>query len=445
MRLYPPFPSPAPKPFAGLVLLASALTLGACNADRPASTGGTAAANNVLYVETNAQEGNAVLAYRQNAKGGLEALEGSPFATGGTGFANPTQGLGPDDTDEPLALSADRRHLLAVNQGSHTIAVFAIVANGRLKAVPGSPFPSGGRNPCSLGVAGNHLYVVNKSDDGDTLTTDPAPNYTVCTIGNDGQLLPVAGSTVATKPGASPAHAYVAPGQHLLFVDDFLAFKGSPAAGTLRAFALGADGRLNAAPGTPLALPPDPKGQPNGALGLWAHPSQNILYVGMPMQNKVGVYQFDKNSGALSLQGSVESGNAGVPNGLVCWLRVNSTGNRLYTLNSGEGTVSVFSLADPLTPKQIQVFPLKTPGPLFDTKTPAGMLVSSEPFHLTFSPDGHTLFVVSQHTNPAFSTNYNYLHTLHVDGNGKLNEPADPVQPPVPATARPQGAVSVAL
>jgi hypothetical protein len=46
---------------------------------------------------------NAVLAYRQNADGTLTALPGSPFLTGGSGVANPTEALGPDDSDNPIA------------------------------------------------------------------------------------------------------------------------------------------------------------------------------------------------------------------------------------------------------------------------------------------------------------------------------------------------------
>jgi hypothetical protein len=53
--------------------------------------------------------------------------------------------------------------LFAVNSGSDTIAVFHIQGNGALTPVEGSPFPSGGNDPVSLGLNGNTLFVVTCS------------------------------------------------------------------------------------------------------------------------------------------------------------------------------------------------------------------------------------------------------------------------------------------
>jgi hypothetical protein len=39
------------------------------------------------------------------------------------------------------------------------------------------------------------------------------------------------------------------------------------------------------------------------------------------------------------------------------------------------------------------------------------------------------------------SCNYNYLHLLNIAADGKLTEPGDPVQIPVPATVRLRGVV----
>ena len=416
------------------------LGLAACSKDN--NSGTSAAPGTVLYVASNLGTGNGVLAYRLQADGTLAALDGSPFATGGNGFTNTAQALGPDDNDESVALSADKKRLFVANQGSGSIAVFDIGSNGKLAAVAGSPFPSGGLNPCSIGVAGSRIYVVNKSDDGNPATVDPAPSYTVFDVAADGKLTAVAGATVTTKAGATPSHALVAPGQRLLFVDDFLAFMPPAPQGTLRAFAIGADGKLTAAPGTPVALPVDALGMPSGALGLWAHPTQNVLYVGIPMQSKIAAYAYDPTSGALTYRSSFDSGVAGAPNAGTCWLRVNRAGTRLYALNSGEATISVFDLANAQAPALLQTFALKNAGPLFGTTATA---VSSQPFAVTFAPDEQTLFIVSQHSNPDYTTNYNYLHVLSVAADGKLSEPGQPVQPPVPATARPQGAVSLTL
>lgn len=82
-------------------------------------------------------------------------------------------------------------------------------------------------------------------------------------------------------------------------------------------------------------------------------------------------------------------------------------------LNSGEGTVSVFYLANPLIPLISQTLPVKNAGLLFGS-TAANTFASGQPFHVTLSPDEKSLFAVSQHTNTDFTTNYNYLHALSI-------------------------------
>src|SRR6516225_20556 len=98
---------------------------------------------NVLYVHSNnwAPGKNSVLAYtREPATGTLTEIKGSPFLTGGTGYRNSPERLGPDDTDQQITATADHRLLYVVNEGSNTIAGFAIQPDGSLKAVKGSPF-----------------------------------------------------------------------------------------------------------------------------------------------------------------------------------------------------------------------------------------------------------------------------------------------------------------
>ena len=96
---------------------------------------------------------NAVLAYRRAADGSLARLPGGPFRTGGIGVANPTQMLGPDDADQTVVADTARRVLDVVSGGSNTSAVLHIAADGSLTPVAGSPFPSGGVDPSSVGLA----------------------------------------------------------------------------------------------------------------------------------------------------------------------------------------------------------------------------------------------------------------------------------------------------
>src|SRR5579872_2282077 len=119
---------------------------------------------NIVYVESNVGTpgGNAILAFQRDAAGNLTPLPGSPFPTGGTGVVDLSLALGPNDADQQIITNPPRSLLFAVNMGSNSIAVFHILSDGSLSPVNGSPFPSGGVDPVSVGLAGNVLVVVNK-------------------------------------------------------------------------------------------------------------------------------------------------------------------------------------------------------------------------------------------------------------------------------------------
>ncbi|HYE54711.1 MAG TPA: beta-propeller fold lactonase family protein, partial [Chitinophagaceae bacterium] len=304
-----------------IILLITGLGLAGCKKDRDNNNSGM----DYVYIQSNQfmENQNSIIAYRLHSDGSIEEIPGSPFLTSGAGVGNPQQILGPNDSDTEIKLTDDGRFLLAVNSGSNTIAVFRVEGDGRLTMVPGSPFPSGGQTPVSIDIRGQYVYVVNKSQDPLHPPTQ-APNYTVFTMDNDGKLTMVPNSTVATTPGSSPAQALVSRDDKFVFGADFLGFMVG--AGTLRSFTVNnADGKITPVPGTPYAIP----GQ-GGALGLWQHPSANVLYVGFPLQAKVGVYNIDATSGALTFQTAVDAGAA------ACWIRTTRDGNRMYVLNSAE-------------------------------------------------------------------------------------------------------------
>lgn len=383
----------------------------------------------VIYVENNDfhDNKNAVLAFRINEEGKMKALPGSPFLTGGAGLGNPSQILGPDDQETPIIISADGKYLLAVNGGSNTIAVFEIHDDGSISAVAGSPFPSNGETPVSLAQKNNFIFVVNKSQNPLQKVT-MKPNYSTLMISADGKLSMVPGGKFETTEGTSPAQALVSRDQKFLFGVDFLGFMIDPPVGTLRSFIINNAGILTPAAGTPQALP----GNTGGALGLWQHPKDNTLYVGFPVASRIGVYEINPTSGNLSYSKSVEAGAA------ACWIRTNSQGDRMYVLNSAEATVGVYNISNSLNPVIMAKLKLKKSGPVFGPMNAA----TSEPFNLTFSPSGKILYVVSQHANTDFSIgNYNYFHSLQVMTDGTLSELMEPAEIPVPANFRPQGIV----
>ena len=391
--------------------------------------------NDIVYVETNNYQNNqnAVLAYRDNGNGKLEQLAGSPFLTNGAGVSNLGQVLGPLDSDYELRVSSDGQFLLAVNSGSNTIAVFSIKPNGALQPVAGSPFPSGGQTPVSIDVSGNNVFVVNKSND-PMQATPLAPNYTTFTIDGSGTLTPVAGGKFETTPGTSPSQALVSRDKKFLFGSDFLGIMLNPPVGTLRSFTIAGTGVLTPVVGSPYVLPNSATAPDNAALGLWQHPSGNPLYVGIPLQGKIGVFNVNAATGALTLQSTVAAGKA------VCWIRTNKAGDHLYALNSADNAVQVYDTSNPMSPSSVQTLELKNSGPAYGDAA----FKTSQAFSLAFSSTEKILYVVSQHTNTDFSIgNFNYLHALTVADNGMLTENTEPIQLPVANTIRPKGTAVV--
>jgi 6-phosphogluconolactonase (cycloisomerase 2 family) len=406
----------------------------ACDDDDDDNT--SANAYDVVYLQTNdfTTGQNKILAYKDDGNGNLTALTGSPFLTNGTGVGNPMQVLGPSDSDYELRRSGD--YLLATNSGSNTISVFSIADNGSLTAVSGSPFPSGGETPVSIDVSGSNVYVVNKSQNPLNPTTT-APNYSAFTINGSGQLNAVPNGKFETTAGSSSANGLLSRNGDFLFGTDFLGFMLPTPVGTLRSFTIGSGGLLTPVAGTPYVLPQGAMPPDNGALGLWEHPTANILYVGIPVQGKVGVYNINPATGELTLQTTVAAGKA------ACWIRTNDAGTRMYVLNSGDNSVQVYDTSNPAAPVSIQTLELKNSGPTYPG--PGGVpFKTSEAFSFHFSTNEKILYVVSQHTNPDFSIgNFNYLHTLKVSDNGQLTEETEPVQLPVSNTLRPKGTVVV--
>ena len=448
------------------VLALWTLWIGAPSARASVSPGDTseqgrhpgAAPSNVLYITTNdpTPGGNAVLAFRRGVDGGLRPL--GRFPMGGTGVGNPNFRLGTLDSDQSLIVSPDRRFLFAVNSGSDSIAVFHIHSDGTLAAVGGSPFPSGGHFPASLGLRGDFLYVAHKNEaPGEDPADFPAPNYTAFRVNPNGTLIPIPRSTVETARGSSPTQTLVSGDGRFVFSTELLAdfptdffpadgFPAAPGAGggnTLRSFVIEPNGGLRPNPAIRIPDPdeahPDPlgllggsahvSGTTNGALGLANHPFLPILYVGFPLRFQLGVYTWDPMTGELSFAHVVD--NSGQ---VICWIRVRADGRFAYTSNQLDTTVSVYDLSDPLRPVEIAHTDLAlAPGAAM------GGLASQE----SLTPDGRFLYVIEQRiTDNAGDGSANALHILAATPGGGLAEPLPPINLGdlgVPRTARPQG------
>lgn len=381
-----------------------------------------------IYVETNIKtpNGNSIAGFVRGANGQLQPIPGSPFLTGGAGTQYAGVGLGPQDSDQNIISNPDHTLLFAVNSGSDTIAVFHIGANGRLTPVEGSPFPSGGNDPVSVGLRGDTLFVVNKSGDfGRPSAT--LPNYTTLRVGADGKLTPTSDSTndsshrwlstVSVAVGTSPSQALAVPNTNLLFGADFLG-------GLLQRFQSDGNGELHQL--SPLALPASEFSDtttPRLPLGLISHPRYPILYVGFVTVSKLGVYRYGYDGSLTFLRTVPNSGSA------ICWLRTNREGTRLYTTDTTSNSVSVYDLSDPENPQQIQNLVLSGPGNVLQ---------------FSLSSNEKNLYALSSRGTTSISEGQgNLLHILTINDDGTVAENVSPVVFNEPNDTRPQGVAVV--
>jgi hypothetical protein len=404
----------------------------------------------VVYVASNNPNPgqNAILAYhRDEQTGALTALgDGSVFPTGGTGFFNGDERLGPDDSDQEVIVTPDRKFLLVANQGSDDISVFRIRPDGSLR-LAGDPVNSGGRQPVSLGLARNDtLVVVNKGDEAPGQTGGSAPNYTSFHFTPAGKLQPT-GSSIAAPPGSSPSQALISSdGRHVfgtnLFARPFPPPPGfppfvPPLASEIVSLNVDARGRLSQAPGSPSGFPAP--GFPPFVLGLGTHPTQHVLYGGFVVGNAIGVWTYD-NDGALHFQDAVPLSGLGV-----CWITVSKDGSRLYASDATSDSIDVLSLADPIHPVELQNLDLA--GPRLPLSPPVATIFNTTPFQLSLSSDDDFLYVLNHEaTDDNSFPQGNAVHTLKVRPDGTLVEAQPTLVLPisvVPAGAHPLGIIAI--
>ena len=308
--------------------------------------------------------------------------------------------------------------LFAVNGGSDTIAVFWINADGSLTPVEGSPFPSGGSNPVSVGLSNDILCVVNQDQDpghpGEFL-----PNYTSFRVSPQGQ----SDSRSRTRPslddlGSYPSQALISPDGSLLFGADFLG-------GLLRSFQITENGRL--IPAMPSRsrrrYSPAPARRPYRS--GWRSTRRRSCSTSISSRSaRSGSIATTRRVSSTSCDraGSRARGHAGP--------LVNEAGTRLYASNTGDSSVSVYDISrDPTAPVEIQHVKLKTTGNCFQFA-----LDSTEKF----------LHVVTQGGSLTSPPSANGLNVLSVAPDGTLTEvPSSPTILPVPPMVRPQGVAAL--
>ncbi|HJS93436.1 MAG TPA: hypothetical protein VJ741_04170 [Solirubrobacteraceae bacterium] len=402
----------------GAVVALAAVGFSPVSGAEPAGPPRILSASGTVYIESNssAPVSNEILAFRY-VNGALSARGVRRYPTDGSG-SHDLSNSGVLDADQEVITDARRTLLFAVNSSSDTIAVFHITADGGLVPVAGSPFPSGGRAPSSLGIAGRTLIVANKAQDGVRDLSRVRPNYTSFHVRPDGSLSgPI--SSIAVPAGSSPLQAYVTPDQKVLIT--------SEEAGVFRAFRIGPGGRLRQGPGSPVRLPgavfPGGRRVPNvWPAGLVSHPGQKILYAQLANLSETIVYRWDDQA-RLTFVRALSNPHSFLP----CWTHVNARGTRMYSGNAGSDNLSVFDIArDPTNPREIQSVRLNAPG---------------NPWNFEIDPTGQVIFLLDMRAVRQIPPGRgNQLHALRIAPDGRLTEEhSSPVNIPVPVGTNPIG------
>jgi 6-phosphogluconolactonase len=299
------------------------LAVAAAAATIPAAASASTQASPVVghvYVNDNTAGTNTIGAFNRHADGTLTPEAGSPFTAGGagTGAGLASQGA--------LQISRGGRFLIAADAGSNQISVLRIRWDGSLKLVHDGVVSSGGVLPVSVAVHDDLVYVANSGNGGS--------NYTGFRLGHNGRLAPIPGSTVALPDGAQPG-------------DVLFNGTGTKLVGTrvgtsqIDSFTVGGDGRLAAAPGSPFTA------QGLGPFGSEFRPTNpDQLFVSNAHNVGAGTGTIsalkDSANGTLSSIGASPFADLQTA---PCWVEITHDGQFLFTVNTGSGEISRYSIA----------------------------------------------------------------------------------------------------
>jgi 6-phosphogluconolactonase (cycloisomerase 2 family) len=308
-----------------------------------------------------------------------------------------------------VTISGDHKFLFAVNKGSNTIAVFRIdQATGALKHVPGSPFPSFGDDPISVGWAGKYLVVVNHGQAiGDPIFGAGTANYVSYSISPKGRLKRV--STV-DAPKFGPETAAVSPDQKHVFGADFWELKWE-------SLNLSSKGQLAPAAGSPGQFPPSvsegrsapptlPPTTVNVPFGVAVHPKQKLVYILAAVAGRLVTYRY-ADDGQMTFVSQTDNDQAVA----ACWLAITSDGRYMYSANTVTSNISSFDLTDPEHPKQFQSTAVTT---------------GAVPLNVAIDSTDSFLFLDAAHDDPDFPRTQlpdgNFVVGFRIGNGGRLTE-----------------------
>jgi 6-phosphogluconolactonase len=333
-----------------------------------------------VYINDNTAPMNTIGAFDRHMDGTLTPMFGSPFAAGGAGTGTTVGSQG------ALQVTDDGRYLLAVDAGNNQISVLRIGSDGGLQPAPGGLVASGGIEPVSIAVHGHLVYVANEGNG----TT--GSNYTGFTLSPDGVLTPLNNSTVALSPTALPGDIlFNSTGKNLIGVE--VGPNNGPS--FIDSFAVGADGRLTPAPGSPF---PSQAVGPFGSEFRPTNPSE--LYVsnahGGANAGSVSAYDVARTGVLKPIGASPFPDHQTAP----CWVEITHDGKFLFTVNTAVPSISRYRI---LSDGSLSLLGSTA------FNNPTGL----RPFDARLDPSGKNLYVVD--------AGLNMVSAFAVDG-GDLSE-----------------------
>jgi 6-phosphogluconolactonase len=299
-------------------MLAGLLTLAGAAAT-PAVAAAHESHGGYVYVNDNTAGTNTVAGFARHADGRLTPLRGSPFRAGGAGSGSGLASQG------AIQVTSDGRYVLAVDAGSNQLSVLRIEHGGALELVRDGVVSSGGVQPVSVAEHDGLVYVANAGAGG--------TNYSGFQLSDGGRLRPLAGSTVQLPDNAQPG-------------DVLFNSTGTNLVGTrvgtsqIDSFTVGSDGRLTAAPDSPLNAQ---AAGPFGSEFRPTDPSQLFVSNAHAGASNGTVSAFGvAGDGALSAIGSSPFADGQTA---PCWVEISHDGEFLFTVNTGSGSISRYSIA----------------------------------------------------------------------------------------------------
>ena len=301
---------------AGGSLLAA--TIGLFGAAAAASASTTSPVVGYTYVNDNTAVANTIAGFDRHADGSLTPIPGSPFAAGGAGLGAGLASQG------AIQVTSDGRYLLAVDAGSNQISVLRVTADG-VPVLVGQPVSSGGVQPVKhRGLTdgpglrrelrhGRQRLLRLPAESGRHADPDPAlDGHRPRWFGPRRRVL---------QPHRRPPRRR--PDWHLE-IDSFVVLPS---------------GRLFAAPGSPFT------GQGLGQLGAEFSPVKPWQLFVSNAHNGACSAPCPRTATASSVS-STSIGSSPYADGQTapCWVEISHDGRYLFTVNTGSGNISSYSI-----------------------------------------------------------------------------------------------------